>query len=151
MTGVYSRLDHHPVSDYRVDLRYPHGVSALLYPHRHCIAGPGHNVRSCGRLRQLLEIAERNEWHWAKRIVNSGSVSTETAERYGPRLKMLEAHTVAESESRMTQTEAIEASGHHRDCNPPCERARAASEQLNDDFGPKPATIFQFPDRHTPR
>ncbi|MFF2557409.1 hypothetical protein ACFVUS_40855 [Nocardia sp. NPDC058058] len=147
MTGVYSRLDHHPVSAYRVNLRYPHGLRALLYPHRNCVAGPGRNDKSCARLRQLLEIADRNEWHWAKRIVGPQPRSTTTAERYGPRLKMLEAHTVAESESRMTQTEAIEAKAHHRDCDPPCERARAANERLADDFAQRPATILRFPDR----
>ncbi|WP_405135715.1 hypothetical protein [Nocardia sp. NBC_01388] len=135
------------MSEYRVDLRYPEGVRALLYPHRRCLPGPGHHAASCGRLRQLLEIADRNQWHWVRRLVQSGQERTDTAKRYGPRLKMLEQHTVAESESAMTQTEAIEARVHHRDCDPPCERARAAAASLKHDFGPKPATILHFPGR----
>ncbi|MCU1646874.1 MAG: hypothetical protein JWN03_7149 [Nocardia sp.] len=82
-------------------------------------------------------------------MADSGPRSTETAEQYGPRLKMPEEHTIEASESRMTQTEAIEARVHHRDCDPPCDRARAASEILRGDFGPKPATILRFPDRGT--
>lgn len=148
MTGVYSRLDHHPVPEYRVDLRYPRGLEALLYPHRNCIAGPGHNSGSCSRLKQLLEIAERNEWHWAKKYSRAASRSAPATEQYYARLKMLELHTVAESEGPMTQTEAVGARVQHRDCDPPCERARAAYEALKDDFGPKPATILRFPDRH---
>ncbi|MGX1811826.1 hypothetical protein ACWIGI_39410 [Nocardia sp. NPDC055321] len=147
MTGVSSRLDHHPVSAYRVDLRYPHGVRALLHPHRHCTPGPGQSTTNCGRLRQLLEIAERNEWHWATAMLTPIKPVRDTTERYGPRLKMLEEHTVGTSESRMTQTEAIEARVYHRDCDPPCARARAAAERLNDDFGPKPATVLRFPHR----
>lgn len=146
MTGVSSRLDHHPVSAYRVDLRYPHGVRALLYPHRNCIAGPGHSAKSCGRLQRLLEIAAHNEWHWAKQIVEFGPDCTEV-EQYGPRLKMLEQHAVAVYESPMTQSEAIEATVRHRDCDPPCARVQAAVERLTDDFGPKPATILRFPSR----
>ncbi|NNH75277.1 hypothetical protein HLB23_36415 [Nocardia uniformis] len=139
MTGVYSRLDHHPVSADRLDLRSPHGVRALLHPHRQCIPGPGHAAGSCARLRQLLDIADRNEWYWLR---------AEITQRYGPRLKMLEEHTVAATEGRMTQTEAIEARVHHRDCDPPCARARAAYETLKDDFlAPKSAIVLRFPDR----
>ncbi|MGX1811845.1 hypothetical protein ACWIGI_39510 [Nocardia sp. NPDC055321] len=83
-------------------------------------------------------------------MIASTQPGGDTPERYGPRLKMLEEHAVGATESRMTQTEAIEARVYHRDCDPPCARARAAAERLNDDFGPKPATILRFPERPDP-
>ncbi|MGV9414762.1 hypothetical protein ACWDOP_33085 [Nocardia sp. NPDC003693] len=147
MTATSSRLDHHPVSSYRTDLRYPEGLRALLHPHRNCRPGPGHHATSCARLRQLLEIADRNNWHWAKRILNPNPTGPAIPSPTDSPIPRLEQHTVPDSEPEMTQTEAIEARVHHRDCDPPCPRSRAAAARLHDDFGPKHANILQFPDR----
>ncbi|MFE5284817.1 DUF6959 family protein [Nocardia sp. NPDC056611] len=80
LSWTTSRVNHHrlPLTP---SMQTSDSVKILLWPHRLCTAGDGHQPSSCSARTQLLTIARREGWSWVDGVPDNSRVPSISRKR----------------------------------------------------------------------